>query len=60
MSQKDFFSIWTREAEAALAAKKAGLVIDIWKNVWALGVWWLSSMWIVWTHSTRFYSICRS
>ncbi|HTP03201.1 MAG TPA: muconolactone Delta-isomerase family protein [Anaerolineales bacterium] len=31
MSQKDFFSIWAREAEAALAAKKAGVVIDIWK-----------------------------
>ena len=35
MSQKDFFSIWAREAEAALGAKKAGLVIDIWKSVGA-------------------------
>src|SRR6185312_11233022 len=33
MSQKDLFSIWAREAEAALGAKKAGLVIDIWKVV---------------------------
>jgi muconolactone delta-isomerase len=33
MSQKDFFSIWAREAEAALGAKKAGGVIDIWKCV---------------------------
>jgi muconolactone D-isomerase len=33
MSQKDFFSIWAREAEAALGAKKAGVVIDIWKCV---------------------------
>jgi muconolactone delta-isomerase len=33
MSQKDFFSIWAREAEAALGAKKAGLIIDIWKCV---------------------------
>ena len=33
MSQKDFFSIWGREAEAALGAKKAGVVIDIWKCV---------------------------
>jgi muconolactone delta-isomerase len=33
MSQKDFFSIWAREAEAALGAKKAGVVVDIWK--WA-------------------------
>ena len=31
MSQKDFFSIWAREAEAALGAKKAGVVVDIWK-----------------------------
>jgi muconolactone delta-isomerase len=37
MSQRDFFSIWAREAQAALGAKKAGLVLDIW-NVWALGV----------------------
>src|SRR5262250_2184289 len=35
MSQKDFFSIWGREAKAALAAKKAGVVIDIWKSVGA-------------------------
>jgi len=33
MSQRDFFSIWAREAEAALGAKKAGVVIDIWKCV---------------------------
>jgi muconolactone delta-isomerase len=33
MSQKDFFSIWAREAEAALGAKKAGVVVDIWKCV---------------------------
>lgn len=33
MSQKDFFSIWAREAEAALDAKKAGVIIDIWKCV---------------------------
>jgi len=33
MSQKDFFSIWTREAEAAAGAKKAGVVVDIWKCV---------------------------
>ena len=31
MSQKDFFAIWAREADAALGAKKAGLVVDIWK-----------------------------
>ena len=31
MSQKDLFSIWAREAEAALGAKKACVVIDIWK-----------------------------
>ena len=33
MSQKDFFSIWARAAQAALGAKKAGLVLDIWKCV---------------------------
>ena len=33
MSQKDFLSIWAREAQAALDAKKAGLVVDIWKCV---------------------------
>ena len=31
MSQKDLFSIWAREAEAALGAKKAGVAIDLWK-----------------------------
>lgn len=31
MSQKELFSIWAREAEAALGAKKAGVVIDLWK-----------------------------
>ena len=33
MLQKDFFSIWAKEAEAALGAKKAGVVLDIWKCV---------------------------
>jgi muconolactone D-isomerase len=33
MSQKEFFAIWAREADAALGAKKAGLVVDIWKCV---------------------------
>ncbi len=35
MSQKDLFSIWAREAEAALGAKNAGVVIDLWKCVGA-------------------------
>ena len=35
MSQKELFSIWAREAEAALGAKKAGVVIDVWKCVGA-------------------------
>ena len=35
MSQRQFFAIWAREAEAALGAKKAGIVIDIWKCVGA-------------------------
>ena len=33
MSQQEFLSIWAREAEAALGAKKAGVLIDIWKCV---------------------------
>jgi muconolactone delta-isomerase len=33
MSQKDLFSIWAREAETALGAKKAGVIIDLWKCV---------------------------
>jgi muconolactone delta-isomerase len=33
MSQKDFLSIWAKEAEAALGAKEAGVVLDIWKCV---------------------------
>lgn len=33
MTQKDLFSIWVKEAEAALNAKKAGLVVDLWKCV---------------------------
>ena len=31
MSQQDLFSTWSREAEAALGAKKAGVVVDLWK-----------------------------
>ncbi|WP_072013773.1 muconolactone Delta-isomerase family protein [Myxosarcina sp. GI1] len=33
MSQKDLFTIWTQEAEAALEAKKAGTIVDLWKCV---------------------------
>jgi muconolactone D-isomerase len=33
MSQKELFSIWTREAEAAVGAKKAGVIVDLWKCV---------------------------
>jgi muconolactone delta-isomerase len=35
LSQKDLFSIWAREAEVALGAKKAGVVVDLWKCVGA-------------------------
>ncbi|MBX2856151.1 MAG: muconolactone Delta-isomerase family protein [Rhodobacteraceae bacterium] len=31
MSQQDLFKIWAEEAKAALAAKDAGVVIDLWK-----------------------------
>lgn len=33
MSQQDLFHIWAAEAEAALDAKKQGVVLDLWKCV---------------------------
>jgi len=33
MTQKDLFAVWAREAEAALGAKAAGVVVDLWKCV---------------------------
>lgn len=33
MTQQDLFRIWAEEAEAALGAKKAGAVVDLWKVV---------------------------
>lgn len=33
MVQKELFSIWAREADAALGAKEAGVVVDLWKCV---------------------------
>lgn len=33
MTQKDLFRIWAKEADAALAAKEAGAVVDLWKCV---------------------------
>jgi len=33
MSQKALFALWAREADAALGAKKAGAVVDLWKCV---------------------------
>jgi muconolactone delta-isomerase len=33
MSQQDLFKVWAEEAEAALGAKKAGIVVDLWKCV---------------------------
>jgi muconolactone D-isomerase len=33
MSQKELFAIWAREADAALGAKEAGVVVDLWKCV---------------------------
>lgn len=33
MSQQDLFTIWTEEADAALGAKKEGIVLDLWKCV---------------------------
>jgi muconolactone D-isomerase len=31
MSQQDLFGTWSREAEVALAAKQAGVIVDLWK-----------------------------
>ncbi len=33
MSQKQLFEIWSREADAAIGAKEAGVVVDLWKCV---------------------------
>jgi muconolactone D-isomerase len=33
MSQNELFAIWAREADAALGAKEAGAVVDLWKCV---------------------------
>ena len=33
MTQSDLFDIWSIETDAALNAKKAGVVIDLWKVV---------------------------
>ena len=33
MSQKELFQMWAREADAALGAKEAGAVVDLWKCV---------------------------
>jgi muconolactone D-isomerase len=33
MTQQDLFRIWAEEAGAALGAKKAGAVVDLWKVV---------------------------
>ena len=31
MSQQDLFATWSREAESALGAKQAGVIVDLWK-----------------------------
>ena len=33
MSQQELFAIWAREADAAIGAKEAGVVVDLWKCV---------------------------
>lgn len=32
-SQQDLFAVWAEEADAALGAKGAGVVVDLWKVV---------------------------
>ena len=34
-TQKELFSIWSRETDAALVAKQTGAVVDLWKCVGA-------------------------
>ena len=33
MNQKNLFAMWAKEADAALGAKQAGAVVDLWKCV---------------------------
>jgi muconolactone D-isomerase len=33
MSQEELFTIWTEEADVALGAKQAGVIVDLWKCV---------------------------
>jgi muconolactone delta-isomerase len=33
MAQKELYTIWAEEADAAIGAKKAGVVVDLWKVV---------------------------
>ncbi|NES99392.1 MAG: transporter [Sphaerospermopsis sp. SIO1G2] len=33
MNQQELFTIWSQEADAALQAKQAGVVVDLWKCV---------------------------
>ncbi|MEB3343745.1 muconolactone Delta-isomerase family protein [Okeania sp.] len=33
MSQEELFTIWSEEADAAMGAQKAGVVLNIWKCV---------------------------
>jgi muconolactone D-isomerase len=33
MSQQEFFGIWAEEGDAAIGAKQAGVVVDLWKVV---------------------------
>ncbi|WP_083389493.1 muconolactone Delta-isomerase family protein [Trichormus sp. NMC-1] len=33
MTQRELFAIWSEEADAALQAKSAGIVVDLWKCV---------------------------
>ncbi|MGD1703182.1 muconolactone Delta-isomerase [Dapis sp. BLCC M229] len=33
MSQEELFTIWSEEADAAMSAKEAGIVVNLWKCV---------------------------
>ncbi|MBD2137306.1 muconolactone Delta-isomerase family protein [Anabaena sp. FACHB-1237] len=33
MNQQELFTIWSEEADTAIAAKQAGIVVDLWKCI---------------------------
>ena len=59
MSNKDFYTVWRKESEAALGAKEAGVIKGIWK-VAGNPKWWWSWRWSRAICLTRRSMGCRS